>query len=232
MYRTILILLSVLLVACGPEPRGDNNGGDGADAGTDTDTPASIGSACEQDRDCESGACLTDADGWPDGHCTTLECAPGGCGGFNTTCGDLADQTLCVETCQPGSCRSGYACREVAVGTAGCVPTDSGPDPADAFEPTRAALGFTCTDNAIGSSNAGPIYAFEFDISNDADSFLMVPSVTEGTLLPDTLVTPSGTEIDLLDDYRHHNTRIFEMNADFQLAGFGTFGQITLDWPI
>jgi hypothetical protein len=112
------------------------------------------------------------------------------------------------------------------------VPEDLAPDPAEAFEPTRQALGFVCTDEVVGSSESGSIYAFEFAISADADGFLMIPSVTEGTLLPDTLVTPSGTEVDLLDDYRHHNTRIFEMNARYDLAGFGTFGQIALDWPI
>jgi hypothetical protein len=229
MHRRYLILLLFVLAACGPS---DGDTSDAADAGSDAAALASNGESCTSDDACASGTCLLDANGWTDGHCTTADCSPGSCPGVDAVCATLQEQDVCIETCQPGDCRSGYACREVSVGTAGCVPEEFVDDPDDAFEPTRRALDFVCTDEVVGSSADGSTYAFDFDVSADAESFLMVPSVTRGTLLPQTLVTPTGTTIDLRDDYHHHNTRIFEMNAGYDLAGFGTYGRIALDWPI
>lgn len=229
MHRRHSILLLLFLAACGP---GEPPSADASDAASDVVVPADIGEACGADEVCASLTCLSADDGWVDGYCTQFECSPGSCPGLDTACASLDGQQMCVETCQPGDCRAGYVCREVAVGVAGCIPDDAAPSPEEAFVPTRRALGITCTDEIIGSSQDGSMYAFDFELSEAADSFLMVPMVSQGTLRPDMLVTPSGVEIDLRQDYRHHNTRVFEMNAGYDLGGFGTFGVITLDWPI
>ena len=229
MHHRLPIVLLVVLAACGPGPQPSSDAGDTAN---DVFVPADIGEACDADEVCASGMCLSADDGWDDGYCTERGCAPGSCPGLDTACASLDGERLCIETCQPGDCRGGYACREVDVGVAGCIPEDAAPSPEEAFVPTREALGITCTDEIVGSSQDGSMYAFEFELSEAADSFLMVPMVSQGTLRPDALVTPSGVEIDLRQDYRHHNTRVFEMNAGYDLGGFGTFGVITLDWPI
>lgn len=103
---------------------------------------------------------------------------------------------------------------------------------AEAFEPTRELLGFDCAPAEIGEDALyGPTYTFDFELSAEATSFLMMPTVAEGIVVPISLDMPSQT-IDLQADYRHHNVRLAELDYIADLPRTGTFGQVGLDWPI
>ena len=93
------------------------------------------GAACTADADCLGGSCLTEAQGFPGGHCTTLGCAAfADCSGERTGCLE-GNPNYCIGLCQADTdCRVGYECRAVG-GGAYCAPqagtTDPGPNPQD-----------------------------------------------------------------------------------------------------
>lgn len=77
----------------------------------------------------------------------------------------------------------------------------------------------------------GPITAFDFDISEEDEGFLMVPHATDAIVYPLRMVTPSGQVVDLFDDYRHHNIRLSEAEMGPHM-GVGAYGAVGFDWPI
>jgi hypothetical protein len=102
---------------------------------------------------------------------------------------------------------------------------------AEAFEPTRDLLGFDCDPEVAQRDGDHDEYTFSFSLGESASSFLMVPLVGAGAVIPQTLETPAE-QIDLVGGYRHHNARLFEIDYGLELSGWGTYGQIEIDWPI
>ena len=109
----------------------------------------SDGAPCEADYECLGGRCLTEAQGYPNGYCTTLQCEASGCSGFFSECfhGEVEGQsvTACYETCSfDGTCDradEGYACvvlDDVAV----CLP------PGTTNAPVQGAIGSACSATA------------------------------------------------------------------------------------
>ncbi|QDG50633.1 hypothetical protein FIV42_07775 [Persicimonas caeni] len=193
------------------------------------------GKPCITDDDCNSESCLMQSHGFPDGHCTTFNCDRLDCSGEASVCAALWDGTpACLLPCEADEeCRDGYTCQSVSgQAESTCLPAGGGIDPAEAFEPTRDLLAFDCAPTEIGQDDIyGPTYTFTFDLGAEAQSFLMVPMVAEGVVVPLSMQTPS-TSVDLQTDYRHHNARLGELDFIPDLAETGTFGQVGLDWPI
>ncbi len=106
---------------------------------------------------------------------------------------------------------------------------------AENFEATRDVLAFRCDPEPVASPDDAPEYGdpyrFAFDIGPQSQSFLMVPLVGEGVVVPRRLDTPSQT-VDLHDEYRHHNAQLVELDSTALAPGVGTFGQVSLAWPI
>ena len=82
-----------------------------------------VGGPCTSDADCAytGGQCLTEAEGFPGGHCT-LDCTTGSCpdraGSFAYTgCAALGAMAGCAARCDytlfPDGCRAGYGCETV-----------------------------------------------------------------------------------------------------------------------
>jgi hypothetical protein len=192
------------------------------------------GNACIEDDDCNSRTCLRQSYGFPDGLCTSFNCPEYGCDGDQTVCAALWDGTpACVVPCEgDDDCRDGYTCQTVGSQSAAtCLPEGGAVDPAEAFEPSRELLGFDCAPTQAGSSEYGPNYSFSFTLSQDATSFLVVPTVESGMVLPISLDTPAES-VDLRSDYRHHNARLADLDAVEGLDAVGTYGQVELDFPI
>ena len=86
----------------------------------------SDGASCEEDSNCLGGMCLTDANGFPDGYCTTASCEQNGCTNiFGSECLDILDALgpACYETCDTDRpCRDGYSCLTVESERV-CLPT-------------------------------------------------------------------------------------------------------------
>ena len=73
-----------------------------------------IGDPCTTSSECESGACLKEAEGTPGGYCTQLSCsASRPCpGGSHCMFSAANDTNLCLATCDSSdSCREGYVCQ-------------------------------------------------------------------------------------------------------------------------
>jgi hypothetical protein len=76
----------------------------------------SDGAACTADTDCLGGKCLTAADGFTGGYCTTAQCETSGCSNlWGAECLPFESQgNLCFETCSEDvPCRDGYSCLAV-----------------------------------------------------------------------------------------------------------------------
>jgi hypothetical protein len=122
-------LLALLCGACGEDKKaasptitdannGDNNGGADMGAPDQEDMEASRapdGSACTAAEQCQGGACLSEADGYPGGACTTLGCAQGAACQGDAQCAFLDEEraaSACFPRCGEGDpCREGYECR-------------------------------------------------------------------------------------------------------------------------
>ena len=109
----------------------------------------SDGAPCEQSGLCLGGTCLQDAQGFPGGYCTTLECETEGCTGFFAECFrariESRDVTACFETCTfDGTCEraaEGYQCQLLA-DTPVCLPVGF------AGVTQQGVLGASCSNDA------------------------------------------------------------------------------------
>lgn len=124
-----LVLLALLCGACGEDKKaasptitdannGDNNGAADMGQPDQEDMEASRapdGSPCAAAAECQGGACLLEADGYPGGACTTLGCAQGAACQGDAQCAFLDEArtaSACFPRCGEGDpCREGYACR-------------------------------------------------------------------------------------------------------------------------
>jgi hypothetical protein len=192
------------------------------------------GAACTTDAECAGGSCLTEAQGFPGGHCSTLGCAAfADCAGDNTGCLE-GTPNYCIALCaQDGDCRAGYECRAVG-GGAYCAPkggnTGPGPNPQDnpggdpqdtprddpdpepepEPEPEpQTTLGEVVCSSRLTQENAYQGFdehAFEFDIPSGTTSFMVVPfSTSSRQQLYSVDVAGPGGRLDMFGDYDFAN---------------------------
>lgn len=109
----------------------------------------SDGAQCTQDVGCFGATCLTDADGFPGGYCTTLNCQMAGCTGFFSECFrtriNEQEYNACFETCTyDGTCdraSEGYQCQLLA-DTPVCVP------PGFSGATVQGVIGASCSNGS------------------------------------------------------------------------------------
>ena len=118
------------------------------------------GAPCTTTDECAVGLqCLTEAEGFPNGYCTTTTCVDGGCPGFYAQCTmlDAANNvTACLEQCVgDGDCRhtEGYICADLD-GERGCLPGSMATGSAGAIGASCAAdtdcnAGLNCLTNFV-----------------------------------------------------------------------------------
>jgi hypothetical protein len=137
----------------------------------------------------------------------------------------------CLKTCRANDdCRQGYGCfpladhaeRVCGAGRAG---------PVVPYEETRRLLGVRCDPQMGEQTDEGRRYTFEFDLSDRAEGFVMAPHVAEGGLQPLELETPERT-VDLLTEYRHHNTPRIPAFAPRRLGEIEVASDVEFGWPI
>lgn len=82
--------------------------------------PGDVGSSCATKDDCIAGyRCITEADGWPGGYCTSIDCEAGSCPSGSECFVTESNNTYCLHECTSiGDCSPGYACHPAG----GCVP--------------------------------------------------------------------------------------------------------------
>jgi hypothetical protein len=88
----------------------------------------SDGASCTTNEECLGGLCLTDAQGYPEGYCTTPECDGSGCSNiFGAECLSVdGGGPLCFENCSElRPCRTGYECLAVGADQV-CLPSGLG----------------------------------------------------------------------------------------------------------
>lgn len=240
-----------LLGACG-----SNEEGPAPDPVVIIDTTidnAGVGQACQADGECAAGlVCEVSMLG---GRCTQRDCAGRGQGGENTCPGDalcvaLRDgRTACVDACRKSegeACGMARSCVAVPEDLAGvgersydpvtsgprdmCVPTFR-PNPAITWEHSVKALGISCeSQKGFVTTPIGPTYDMNFTLEGDAEGFLIVPFAANGVIRALSLTTDTQT-IDVVETYRHHNTRAGEtFYANYN--GTGLLGEVSFDWPL
>ena len=151
------------------------------------------GEACTSDDACEGGSCITEADGWPGGFCTTIGCETRrDCArqGFDNRCyQNPRGENFCVRICTTGmDCRDEYICQMVGGGQGFCVP-----DPTEPLEEDFTAYPFPITCEDPG----GQTYDVDYTIDPGTTSYMFTTVARDGRDLFATQATlPSGTLID------------------------------------
>jgi hypothetical protein len=85
-----------------------------------------VGGPCATDADCGGLHCVVSAGngdnsvGFSGGYCTT-DCSASACP-TGSTCADVGNSKLCLATCPPASCRTGYSC---CGNVAACTPSNA-----------------------------------------------------------------------------------------------------------
>lgn len=151
------------------------------------------GSACTRDADCAGGTCRQ-APEWPDGLCTTSDCATAAdCAGHAATACFISvrEANFCVRTCaRDVDCRHGYTCQEMSGGLA-CLPDPTPP----VIRPEHLAehpLDVVC------APVEGAEHRFGYTVGADAFSYLVVPLSPDGAALrPKAIELPRGAPLDL-----------------------------------
>jgi len=210
-----------------PPPPDTGLDADTSDGGTDPGAPT--GAPCSDAEECAGDTCIANGR-YGGGYCSDVGCRPGGCAGSSAVCVEFSDGSSgCFDGCSTDDdCRTGYQCRPTGTGArTTCRPGPGEPN----FEETRRVLGVQCDPESVGPGIQGERYRFTFQLSEEAQAFLMVPYVTDGRLRPFELKTPDRT-INLRTEYNKHNTRVTSSFESDAITGIGTFGKIAFDWPI
>lgn len=191
----------------------------------DGPSAGAVGAECERSEDCREG--LVCDDSRPGGYCIKPDCT-GTCP-VGATCADWDGNLRCVQACgATRDCRIGYVCDPLGEQLV-CTPGDEVQPPFD-FGVTEDVLGIRCGGEEIAVAEGQRTWRIDFEIPEGTTSYTMVPFVKTGALRPITLETPER-EIDLIDEYRHHNIRATEFQF-YDQESHGTFGEVAFDWPI
>lgn len=227
----------------GPQTRRDLGGdgeemamqdAEGNDASPDLDAPGggtiALGEACERSSECAAPMRC-------DRSVTQGYCRPSGCvaecealGGH---CVSVAgNEAQCWASCVASEpAREGTVCvsvsEEVSISLPTALPRERVP-----FSQISDRLGMVCTSRAGAPSSLGPTRAFDFQITAQDRSFMLVQAIADAsTFYPVRLTIPDGRVVDLVTDYRHHNARLGDMEKPRQL-GQGSYGALSIDWSI
>lgn len=196
---------------------------------------ALIGEACEVIADCSIGLIcdlrISDA-----GYCRPSYCGPA-CERVGGTCAQIDSASAeCWAPCDPSTeQREGFSCELHDETYLLIPPTRFSPR---SYDDVKSQLAFDCAprpgeDAPIPGPEfgSGPTYTFTFSVAEGTKSFQLIPFVSTGKLYPIELTLPDETVVDFVEDYRHHNARIGEV--EYVLTeGLGIFGTIAFDWPI
>lgn len=176
---------------------------------------AADGEACAQDSDCAGGTCIPDAEGWPQGYCTSIGCrtredcaSPGG--EDNRCYRNPQGPSLCVRICTAqDQCRDGYNCQPVDnQGNGFCVPGDA---PAD-IEITED---FTTYPFAISCERpAGSSVSLPFTVAADSSSYMFTPFARDMQQLRPQRITAPNQLVDFSTQEHYFQT------ATSQFFGF------------
>lgn len=198
-------------------------------------TGALLGEACEVIADCSTGL-VCDMRLGASGYCRPSYCGPA-CERVGGVCAQVDTASAeCWAPCDPSTeQREGFSCEPLAETYLLVPPTRFSPR---AYDDIRNQLAFDCSPRPDEDApipgpefGSGPTYTFTFNVAEATSSFLLVPFASTGTLYPIELTLPDGKLVDLVEDYRHHNARIGEVEYSL-MEGLGTFGTIAFDWPI
>ncbi len=239
-FSSFLVVCAALafVIACGqdPTPVVEGNDDNGMNVGQNNDSEATRGDgqSCGDDSDCFSGVCLQ-GDDWPGGHCTTINCDDDAdCHGDDAFCMTNPEgNDFCARPCDTdgsGQCRDGYTCQDAPADPGGwCRPgeeDDPDPDPTpsnndnnDSNNDNNDSNNGSNGDNGVNDfeiecqSSPGQQVSFDFEVSDDADSYMVVP-ISEGLITPLNITTPGGETIN------------FQGQNSFQAAGAQMFGVI------
>ncbi|MBN1944585.1 MAG: hypothetical protein JW797_02870 [Bradymonadales bacterium] len=142
---------------------------------------ADDGQPCLVDINCKGGTCMRSEEGYPEGHCTTLNCTRVGCNGTGTVCINLENDTACfIECSSQDQCREGYECSSSGY----CSPPLNVTQPTD---PT-GTLEIVCESESISGGRR-----FTFPIQSGTVSFAVV-SIADGVQIrPVRLRLPNGS---------------------------------------
>ncbi len=175
----------------------DVDGGGGACIPSEADNRSPVrnpsgaddGQPCTVDINCKGGTCLREAEGYPGGYCTTLDCASVGCNSSATGTADcwvVAEETACFVSCTAdGECRGGYGCIGGASGDGYCAPRTDGAAPTTGG---TEEIVVNCESTAVGGGRA-----LTFDIAADTQAFAVVPFSQTSNVRPSRLLLPDGS---------------------------------------
>ena len=155
---------------------------------------ANDGEACQTGADCSGGTCLTEADGWPGGYCTTVNCQTrvdcASVGGVDNRCyQNPQGPNLCVRICTSNAeCRADYVCDPVGGSLGFCVP-----DPSEPLDVDFSQYPFTVTCGAPSNQS----YAFNYTIAPETTGYMVTTVALDGRqLFPISTQLPTNRQID------------------------------------
>jgi len=132
---------------------GQGSGGSGAEGGSTTVPPGQTGSPCTQDSECTgtNAACIDEAEGWPNGYCTNIDCTAGSCAAGAECFETQSNNTYCLKTCNSkADCPASYACHVAGA----CIPACATDGDCDAGEICYTDTGLCgeppCTTGSCG----------------------------------------------------------------------------------
>jgi hypothetical protein len=110
-----------------------------------------------------------------------------------------------------------------------CAP----PAPPLTYEELMTTLGADCapSEEGIDPDTGYHQWSWRFTLPDDATSFVATPLTTSGKVITRTLRTPT-TLVDLVHDYRHHNTDQGGKGRQFRLLQRGTYDALAFDAPV
>jgi hypothetical protein len=118
-----------------------------------------------------------------------------------------------------------------SIGMSACIAPLLPPPGEVRYEDMLKVLGADCAPTQGEREERGWRWSWEFEITREQTSFLMVPFVERGLVYATRLVTPA-TEFDVVRSYKHHNVRGLDVERGTNGAqGIGTYGRVSFDWP-
>lgn len=245
-FAAFLFVTLAALAACGteqPEPipgkmpmptkqnntptnasTGNSSTGNNKSGNNTTSTPgALVGDRCESDADCDFDHVCDILQ--QDGYCRPITCLLG-CSGTGGACVELVDYgEQCWARCDQieDAPRDGFRCETVGEFEV-MIPEDASSEIHE-HDALLTALDVICES----STSANGDREFTFTIGPEDNGFVMVPYSLGLLVRPVALVLPSGEEIDLVYDYRHHNARYSDGSL---LIGGGIYGAVGFSWAI